>query len=51
MKAKELDKRFDSGSDICQFLDMSRAKRTHEEPEARECGLPSDVIRITAVFG
>ena len=31
MKASELDKKFDEGQDISQFLDLSQAKRHGQE--------------------
>ena len=34
MKAKDLDKKFDSGEDITQFLDISNAKR-HGQDQKR----------------
>lgn len=44
MKAKELDKRFDAGDDISKFLDMSRAKRTNEEPKRVNVDFPAWMI-------
>jgi hypothetical protein len=40
MKAKELDKLFDAGGDISKFLDLSRAKRTNEEPQRVNVDFP-----------
>jgi hypothetical protein len=31
MKAKDLDKKFDSGEDITEYLDLSRTKRPGQE--------------------
>lgn len=31
MKAKDLDKKFDSGADITEYLDLSRTKRPGQE--------------------
>lgn len=31
MKAKDLDKKFDSGEDITEFLDLSKARRLGQE--------------------
>ena len=31
MKAKELDKKFDSGEDITEFLDLPKARRPGQE--------------------
>lgn len=44
MKAKELDKRFDAGSDISKFLDMSRAKRTNETPKRVNVDFPAWMV-------
>lgn len=44
MKAKELDKRFDSGKDISKFLDLSRAKRTNETPKRVNVDFPAWMI-------
>jgi len=44
MKAKELDKRFDAGSSVSEFLDMSRAKRTNEAPKRVNVDFPAWMI-------
>lgn len=44
MKAKELDKLFDSGGDISRFLDISRAKRTNEESKRVNVDFPAWMI-------
>lgn len=44
MKAKELDRRFDAGQSIWEFLDMSRAKRTNETPKRVNVDFPSWMI-------
>ena len=44
MKAKDLDKLFDSGSDISKYLDLSRAKRTNEEPRRVNVDFPAWMI-------
>ena len=44
MKANELDKRFDAGGDISKFLDLSRAKRTNEEPKRVNVDFPAWMI-------
>ena len=44
MKAKELDKRFDSGNDISKFLDMSRARRTNNGPKRVNVDFPAWMI-------
>ena len=40
MKARELEKRFDAGSDISQFLDIFRAKRINETPKRVNVDFP-----------
>ena len=40
MKAKELDKRFDDGEDIIEFLDLSKAKRPEEEQKRVNVNFP-----------
>jgi biotin operon repressor len=44
MKAKELDKRFDDGQDISRFLDISRAKRTNQQPKRVNVDFPTWMI-------
>lgn len=44
MKAKELDKQFDAGEDISKVLDLSRAKRTNQEPKRVNVDFPSWMI-------
>lgn len=44
MKAKELDKKFDAGEDISKVLDLSRAKRTNQEPKRVNVDFPSWMI-------
>lgn len=44
MKAKDLDKLFDSGGDISRFLDLSRAKRTNETPMRVNVDFPAWMI-------
>jgi biotin operon repressor len=44
MKAKELDKKFDAGEDISKVLDLSRAKRTNQEPRRVNVDFPSWMI-------
>jgi biotin operon repressor len=44
MKAKEFDKKFDAGEDISQVLDLSRAKRTNQEPRRVNVDFPSWMI-------
>ena len=40
MKAKELDKMFDSGEDITEFLDMSNARRPGQEQKRVNVDFP-----------
>ena len=44
MKAKELDKTFDEGEDICKHLDLNRAKRTNQEAKRVNVDFPSWMI-------
>ena len=44
MKAKEFDKKFDAGEDISKVLDLSRAKRTNQEPKRVNVDFPSWMI-------
>ena len=44
MKAKDLDKLFDSGSNISKYLDLSRTKRTNEEPKRVNVDFPAWMI-------
>lgn len=44
MKAKDLDKLFDSGGDITKYLDLSRARRVNEEPKRVNVDFPAWMI-------
>ena len=44
MKAKDLDKQFDAGKDISEFLDLARAKRINEEPKRVNVDFPAWMI-------
>jgi biotin operon repressor len=44
MKAKELDKKFGRGEDISKVLDLSRARRTNQEPRRVNVDFPSWMI-------
>ena len=44
MKAKQLDKKFDAGEDVSRFLDLSRARRTNQEPKRVNVDFPSWMI-------
>jgi hypothetical protein len=40
MKAKDLDNKFDSGKDITQFLDISKAKRPDQDQKRVNVDFP-----------
>jgi hypothetical protein len=40
MKAKELDKKFDNGEDILDFLDLSKAKRAMQDQKRVNVDFP-----------
>jgi len=40
MKAKEFDKKFDSGEDITGLLDMSKARRINQSPKRINLDMP-----------
>jgi hypothetical protein len=40
MKAKDLDKKFDSGEDITEFLDMKNARRPEHEQKRVNVDFP-----------
>jgi hypothetical protein len=44
MKAKEFDRRFDSGKDIAKFLDLNRARRTNQTPRRVNVDFPAWMI-------
>ncbi|HEY8241570.1 MAG TPA: CopG family transcriptional regulator [Kiritimatiellia bacterium] len=44
MKAKDFDKRFDDGTDISKFLDLSRARRVNQSPKRVNVDFPSWMI-------
>lgn len=44
MKAKDLDKQFDRGEDISQFLELRRARRFNQEPRRVNVDFPSWMI-------
>ncbi len=41
MKAKELDKKFDDGEDVSQYLDISKARRPQQEQKWVNVDFPS----------
>ena len=45
MKAKDLDKRFDSGEDISEFLDVSKARRPEQDQKRVNVDFPVWMIR------
>ena len=44
IKAKALDKLFDSGEDISEYLDLSRARRINETPKRVNVDFPAWMI-------
>jgi predicted DNA binding CopG/RHH family protein len=44
MKAKDLDRQFDKGEDISQYLDLARAKRVNQEQRRVNVDFPSWMI-------
>lgn len=45
MKAKDLDKKFDAGENITQFLDLSKARRPGQEQKRVNVDFPIWMIR------
>ena len=45
MKANELDKKFDEGEDISEFLDMSQARRPGQEQKRVNVDFPVWMVR------
>ena len=45
MKAEELDKKFDDGEDICEFLDLAKARRPGLEHKRVNVDFPVWMIR------
>ena len=45
MKAKELDKKFDEGKSIFEHLDLSQARRPHQEQKRVNVDFPIWMIR------
>jgi hypothetical protein len=45
MKAKDLDKKFDSGEDISEFLDISNAKRPGQDQKRVNVDFPVWMIQ------
>ncbi|MBF0291520.1 MAG: CopG family transcriptional regulator [Nitrospinae bacterium] len=46
MKAKALDKKFDEGKDISQYLDMSKARRAGQEQKRVNVDFPLWMIHL-----
>jgi hypothetical protein len=45
MKAKDLDKAFDAGADITEFLDLSKARRPKQEQKRVNVDFPIWMIQ------
>jgi len=45
MKAKELDRRFDQGEDISEYLDLSKARRPEQEQRRVNVDFPIWMIQ------
>ena len=46
MKAREIDKRFDTGKDISKYLDMSKARRPGQEFKRVNVDFPVWMIQM-----
>ena len=46
MKAREFDKRFDTGEDISRYLDMTKAKRPKQEHKRVNVDFPLWMIQL-----
>jgi len=46
MKAREFDKRFDSGEDIRKYLDMTKARRAEQEHKRVNVDFPLWMIHL-----
>mgnify|MGYP000861579859 CR=1 FL=1 len=44
MKAREFDRKFDSGEDISESLDVSRATRVNQQPKRVNVDFPSWMV-------
>ena len=44
MKAKELDRKFDEGKDIFEYLDLSRARRLNQKQRRVNVDFPGWII-------
>jgi len=45
MKAKDLDRTFDAGEDVTEFLDLSKARRPEQEQKRVNVDFPIWMIR------
>ncbi len=45
MKAKDLDKKFDSGEDITRYLDLTKARRPAQEQKRVNVDFPVWMVR------
>lgn len=45
MKAKELDKKFDAGEDVSQYLDISKARRPQQDQKRVNVDFPVWMIQ------
>ena len=45
MKVKELDKKFDNGEDISQYLDITKARRPQQEQKRVNVDFPAWMIQ------
>ena len=46
MKAEEIDKRFDEGEDVSQYLDISKARRPAQEQKRVNVDFPLWMIQL-----
>ena len=46
MKARDFDKKFDSGQDITSALDMSKARRLNQEPRRINVDFPAWMVEM-----
>jgi hypothetical protein len=46
MKARELDKKFDTGEDVSKYLDMSKARRPEQELKRVNVDFPLWMIQL-----
>ena len=46
MKAEELDKKFDAGEDVSQYLDLSKARRPTQEQKRVNVDFPLWMVQL-----